>query len=237
MKAKRWRAVLCAIDVWYWDGGAWRWTVAPRAERPGLFWFFEAPDWIGAFLLTAVIGLIPIVGAMVMLGWYLAARDNLRAGYWIVPAAGFRYLDRGAGIWVAQFVYAAVQIVVQLALVFVIVFAVVLGAPAGVIVPLALALVGVWLLGSLLIGFLSAAIIAVADRRGLGAALTPTRVWAAAGANAGASWRVFGAYLLGFLIAYGIGLVVPFGLALVLPAAFLMAAPGQAVFDETVVPS
>lgn len=220
--------------MWYWDGGAWRWTVPPRAERPGLFWFFEAPDWVGAFLLTALIGFIPIVGAMVMLGWYLAARDNLRAGYWIVPPAGFRYLDRGAGVWVAQFVYGAVQLVVELALVILVVFAVVLGAPAAVVVLLALALAGVWLLGTLLIGFLSAGIIAVADRHGMGAALTPGRVWAAAGSNAAASWRVFGAYVLGFLIAYGVGVVVPFGLALVLPAAFLMAAPGQAVFDESV---
>jgi Protein of unknown function (DUF4013) len=219
--------------VWFWDGEAWRWTVPPRADRPGLFWFFETPDWIGSFLLTGLIGLIPVVGAMVMLGWYLAARDNLRAGYWIVPPAGFRYLDRGAGIWVAQVVYGLALFVVLLALVFLGGLSLVLGAHAAVVWLLWPALLPVWLLGQLAIGFLSAAIISLADRYGIGAALTPNRVWPSALANAGASWRVFGAYLLGALIATGIGIVVPFGATLVLPAAFLMAAPAQAAFDET----
>ena len=63
------------------------------------------------------------------------------------------------------------------------------------------------------------------DQDGIGAACNPLRVFDVAVANAGASWRVFGRYLLGALIGIAIGLLVPFGAVLVMPAAVLMAVP------------
>jgi hypothetical protein len=62
---------------------------------------------------------------------------------------------------------------------------------------------------------------------GIGAACNPLRAFGVAVANAGASWRVFGRYLLGALIGIAIGLVIPFGGGLVLPAAVLMAVPAR----------
>lgn len=226
--------------MWYWDGRAWRYSLPPRQDRPGMFWFFGAPEWASQFFLMGLILLIPIVGQMAMLGWYLGVRDNLRAGVWILPRANFDYLERGARVWVVQLLYGLVVWPLYLALVTAIVLTVVVGAPALVVLLLILALVGAVLAANLVLGFLAAAIISVTDRSGVGAALNPARVWRVAQANPAASWRVFGAYLLGSLGAFAVGLVglvVPFGFVivyLILPAAFLMAAPAQAEFNETV---
>jgi hypothetical protein len=218
---------------WFWDGVDWRVPIAPRQERPDMFWFFRAPDWIGPVLLMGLIALIPIAGVMVMTGWYLAARDSLRLGYWLVPRASFDYLGRGAGIFVVQFVYGLVLLPILAVFVVALIVAVGLNASGLAYVGIVLASIAVWLGVTVVISYATAAIIAVSDRYGIGAGLNPARVWRAANANSGASWRRFGAYLLGVLIAVAIGLVVPFGASLLLPAAFLMGAPAQAAFDET----
>jgi hypothetical protein len=73
----------------------------------GLFWFFDAPDWVGPVVLTGLIGFIPIVGQMVLYGWLLEARDNLRRGWLAVPRASFDYLQRGAWVVLVTLVFAA----------------------------------------------------------------------------------------------------------------------------------
>lgn len=203
-----------------------------------MFWFFSAPDWAAQFVLTGLIGLIPIVGTINLLGWYLGARDNLRARYWLVPKAGFEYLERGLRVFVVHLLYGLSTWLVYIPLGLAILVAVLVGAPAVVVVSLIVALIATYLVALLTLGFLAAAMMSVADRNGIGAALNPARIWRVAVANPGPSWRVFGAYLLGYSIANGSGLMgsfLPFGFVamfLVLPAAYLMAAPAQAEFAE-----
>jgi len=200
--------------------------IPPRRQPPGLFWFLAVPNAIGDLALMMLIGLIPIVGTMVIYGWYLAARDHMRNGYWVVPRATFDYLARGAGPFVAQFVYGAYSWAVYIAIFVAFVAASVLRAPA--IAFLAwLAFIPSWLALTVASGFLFGAMVAVADQDGIGAACNPLRVFDVAVANASASWRVFGRYLLGALIGIAIGLVIPFGGVLVMPAAVLMAVPAQ----------
>jgi hypothetical protein len=231
--------------VWQWDGGTWQWVEPPRAQRPGLFWFFEARDWVGSYLLMGLIAIIPIAGAMNLLGWYLAARDNLRAGYWVVPKAGFEYLSRGAQVWVSQFVWSVYVWPVYLVLVAGFIAALILRAPWYVVALPIIVLVIVHFAFLVLVGYLTGAILAVADRRGIAAGCNPARAWATAGANVGPSWSVFGSYVLGYLIAGAagsvVGVVIPFGsvigLTFFLPAAYLMAAPAQAELNEAALES
>src|SRR5439155_11878743 len=76
----------------------------PPPER-GPTWFFDAPDWVVPVLLIALINLIPIAGPMVLYGWMLEARDNLRHGWLMVPGASFTYIGRGAPIVAVVLVY------------------------------------------------------------------------------------------------------------------------------------
>jgi hypothetical protein len=225
---------------WWWDGRVWRPVgPAPVTGPPGLFWFFRTPGWARPFLLTACIALLPFVGQMVLYGWYLAARDNLRAGWRVLPRAGFEHLERGARPWLVGLVYGICTVPVYILLGGGLVVGIVerLWVAVAAIVFL---LVLYWLGVALLFGFLSAAMFDVTDAGGIGAGLHPLRLWAAAMEDPRSSWRVFGALLLGWLIYLGIAVVtlpvlafVPFGtlaLNLLLPGVMLMAAPAQADF-------
>jgi hypothetical protein len=74
------------------------------------------PQWVSKVLLMGLITLIPIVGQIVLLGWMLAALDNLRAGRYELPPAGFSYIGRGFSLWVVELVYGLI-----IALVFIVV--------------------------------------------------------------------------------------------------------------------
>jgi hypothetical protein len=71
-------------------------------------WASRDPQWISKVLLMGLIGLIPIVGALQQLGWMLASLDNLRAGRYEVPPAGFRYATRGVWVFLAGLIYGFV---------------------------------------------------------------------------------------------------------------------------------
>ena len=75
-------------------------------------WPSRDPDWVSKVLLTGLILLIPVVGQLVLLGWMLAALDNLRAGHPVLPPAGFSYLGRGVNLFVVYLVYVAVLLAV-----------------------------------------------------------------------------------------------------------------------------
>ena len=227
---------------WWWDGASWR-PVAPpggppTGGRPGLFWFFSAPGWAGPFFLTGLILFLPVVGQMVLLGWYLAARDTLRSGWRLVPPAGFQHLERGVAPWVASLVYGLYLLPVYLLLGAGLVVAAVNQSGAAIAL-LAVVLGLFWLASTVTVGFLSGALFDVADAEGIGAAIDPRRVWAAATADARTSWRVFGALVLGgfvyLAVAVPISFFVPFGaliLTLGVPGIYLMAAPAQADLDR-----
>ena len=71
-------------------------------------WAFKTPSWFGTFLVMGLIGLIPIIGQINLLGWALAGTDNLRAGYQVLPPAGFQYIARGFNVAVVALVYGLV---------------------------------------------------------------------------------------------------------------------------------
>jgi hypothetical protein len=219
---------------WWWDGYQWRRVGLPRPPS-GLFWFFEAPDWAGPALLMALIGLIPVVGGMVLFGWVLAIRDNLRRGWPALPAASFSYLERGVWVVLVSLVYALAFLVVEAIVLGVLIGVAAANGPAALIALLAVLLGVVWLGWLVVFYFLLAALISLTDRYGASAGLNPVRLWRAASANAGASWKVAGAIALGTLIILVVSLVPFVGLVAILggPFPYLMAAPYLAQFDET----
>ena len=55
--------------------------------------------------MVGLIGIIPILGQMNLLGWTLASLDNLRAGRQELAPANFSHLSRGASLFVVLLVY------------------------------------------------------------------------------------------------------------------------------------
>jgi hypothetical protein len=249
---------------WVWDGQAWR--PAPPAgmpppgglppggvppggappsagpgTRPGMFWFFRVPGWFQPYVLMGLIGLIPVVGSMVQVGWYLEARDTMRRGLWQIPPASFEYLRRGLAPWVGLAVFAVYSLVLPVLIGVALWVSVANGAPSAITAFLIVLIWVVLLAAWILVGFLAAAVIGVADHAGMGPACSPTRVWRLATRSPGPSWRVFGAFLLVAVVSGVVGLVMSLllpvlgGIAATVflgPAAYLAAAPGQADFDE-----
>jgi hypothetical protein len=75
-------------------------------------WASRDPSWISKVLIMGLIGLIPIVGALQLIGWMLAGLDNLRTGRQELPQAGFRYASRGVWLFLAGLIYGVVILVV-----------------------------------------------------------------------------------------------------------------------------
>jgi hypothetical protein len=80
-----------------------------------LTWPFRDPRWLPKTLVQALILLIPVVGAVAMLGWMLKSLDNLRAGKDELAPASF-HLSRGWPLFAIEIVYYAVISIVGLAL-------------------------------------------------------------------------------------------------------------------------
>jgi len=74
-------------------------------------WPSRDPEWVRKVLLTGLILIIPVVGQLVLLGWMLAALDNLRADHPVLPEAGFSYLGRGVNLFVVYLVYGVALVV------------------------------------------------------------------------------------------------------------------------------
>jgi hypothetical protein len=185
-------------------------------------WAMRDPQWIPKVLLMGLISLIPIVGQIVLLGWMLAAVDNLRAGRYELPDAGFSYIGRGFSLFVVQLVYVLV-----IALVFLVVLLVggglVTGSGAG---PLNSAVGDLILADGYLVTFALAVcyylllpvIILRTDIGGIGGGLNITQV-------VGDARRLLGPTLLAGLLTYvghliaGLGFLVC-GIGVVLTAAY-----------------
>jgi hypothetical protein len=221
---------------WWWDGTRWR----PRTVegKLDLLWFTSSPEWFTRVVVTGLIGLIPIVGAINLLGWTLEAADMVRGGWRELPVPGFRYLERGAAPFVVSLVYGVVLLMV----VGVLVFFVVLLATSGergivpaVLLGLFIALIFVaWWLASL---YIFAALILASDRLGIARAIDPRRLFALARANHDISLHValiYGAAtIVVAMISLAVGVIIPFGSLIVslgLPAVYAMIVPSLATF-------
>lgn len=160
---------------WYWNGQVWL-PVPPARDQA--MWWTDAPDWAGPVLLNGLILLIPFVGQMVVYGWVLAARDELRAGRNLVPPAGFSYLNRGVRPFLAMLVWGLYYLAAMI----------VLGAALAVVITLASVRGGLWVAAAVLVGIVAALVfvamvilmhaivlpvIAVAADVGIGPAISP----------------------------------------------------------------
>jgi hypothetical protein len=230
-------ALISEDGRWWWDGRQWRLrTVEGKLD---LFWFTSTSDWTTRVLVTGLIGLIPIVGAINLLGWTLEATDMVRGGWKELPAPGFRYLERGAAPFVVSLVYAAVVLVVVAILAFIAVLLATSGDSRWVLAILlglfiALAFLAFWL-ASL---YLFAALITASDKLGIAKAIDPRRLYALARANHDVSLHValiYGAATIVIaVISLAIGVIIPFGSLIVslgLPAVYAMIVPHLARFQ------
>jgi hypothetical protein len=73
---------------------------------------FRSPNWFGTFALMGLIGIIPILGQMALLGWTLTLLDNYRRGVVDLPPPGFQYLGRGINLFLVLLVYGVVLAVI-----------------------------------------------------------------------------------------------------------------------------
>lgn len=229
-------ALISEDGRWWWDGTQWRTRLVEG--QPDLFWFTTSPDWTARVLITGLIGLIPIVGAINMLGWTLAATDMFRNRWKELPPAGFHYLERGVAPFVVGLVYGIGLLIVVGTLVF---FTILLAMSGGARVVIAIGLgllilliVVAWWLVWL---YLSAGLLIASDRLGIGKALNPGRLFRLARANHDIALHValiYGAASLVFgAITAVVGVIVPFGglvVAIGLPAVYAIIVPSLAAF-------
>jgi hypothetical protein len=195
---------------WWWDGTHWRSRAVEG--RLDLFWFTSTPDWFQRAIVTGLIGLIPIIGSINMLGWTLTATDMVRGGWKELPPAGFQHLERGVAPFVVGLVYGLVLAVVFAFLAVVAVAFGVSGRTALVVVGIALGLLGLllllaWWLAAL---YIFSALLIGSDRLGIVHALDPRRLYALAKANHHASLHVAVVYGLATLIFSAVGLTIGF---------------------------
>ena len=137
-------------------------------------WPFRDPEWVNKILIMGLIQLIPVVGAITGLGWMLAALHKLRAGDERLPPANFDHLGRGFRLFVVYLVYYGILALVGTALY---VPATVILAQQGkesanphvVAIGVAVLLLafGLITLGSLLLTFLTPAIVLAFDSGGI----------------------------------------------------------------------
>lgn len=220
---------------WWWDGTQWRTRLVEG--KPDLFWFTTTPEWTTRVLITGLIALIPIVGAINMLGWTLAATDMFRNRWKELPPAGFQHLERGVAPFLAGLVYGvALFILIGLLTFFTVLLAMSGGARVALALVLALVILligAAWWLVSL---YLFAALLIASDKLGIAKVLDPRRLFALARANHELSLRVALIYGAATIAIVSIAVVLSFipfvGLLVTigLPAVYAMLAPSLATF-------
>ena len=137
-------------------------------------WPVRDPEWPVKILVTGLLLLIPIAGAINGLGWMLATLDRLRAGEERLAPANLGYLGRGVQLFAAQLVYSlAVAVVALVVYLPAVLIAVSQGQGSGstalILVSLLLNLLafGVTTVGSLALTFATPAIVLATDRGGI----------------------------------------------------------------------
>ncbi|GAC1689039.1 MAG: hypothetical protein PVS2B1_10640 [Candidatus Dormibacteraceae bacterium] len=230
-------ALISPDGRWWWDGHQWRSRIV---EGPlDLLWFTTTADWFGRVLVTGLIGLIPIVGAINLLGWTLAATDMVRNGWKELPPAGFQHLERGVSPFVVSLVYGLVLFTSLILLASTTVLVAISGRAQAIlaIVPgvLTFVLAVAWWVISL---YLFASLMIGSDRLGIAKALNPRRLFGLARANHDVSLRVGLIYAVMSIaiavVAVPVALVIPFGglfVGLVLPAVYAILVPRLTAFQ------
>jgi len=137
-------------------------------------WPVRDPEWPVKVLITGLLLLIPIAGAINGLGWMLATLDRLRAGEERLAPAHLGYVGRGVRLFAAQLVYSlAVALVALVIYLPAVLIAVSQGRGSGstglILVSLLLNLLafGVTTVGSLALTFATPAIVLATDRGGV----------------------------------------------------------------------
>jgi MFS family permease len=228
---------------WWWDGTRWRSRVVEG--KLDLFWFTSTPEWVARVIITGLIGLIPIVGAINLLGWTLTATDMVRRGWKELPPAGFQYLERGIAPFVVGLLYGVVLLlVVGILAVSTLVFAMSghthLVIAIGFALVLFLFLIAWWLISL----YLLAALLMASDRLGIAKAVDPTRLFALARANHDISLHVALVYMAASIaiaaISVATSFIVPFSglvISLGLPAVYAAIVPSLVAFRIEPAPS
>ncbi|MGH7764499.1 MAG: hypothetical protein ACREOM_08800 [Candidatus Dormibacteraceae bacterium] len=221
---------------WWWDGTRWHSRLVEG--ELDLLWFTTTPDWFGRVALTGLIGLIPIVGTINLLGWTLVATDMVRRRWRELPPAGFQYLERGVAPFIVLFTYGLAFLLLVGALAGT-ALAIVVSNPHQAAAAVFLGFLAFVLLVAwwLLMLYLTAAVIIGSDQLGPTRALDPTRLFALAQSNREVTLRVAVIYGLASValavVALSIGLIIPGSsliLSIALPAVFAMLVPHLARF-------
>jgi hypothetical protein len=194
-------------------------------------WPARDPEWLGKVLIIGVTLLIPIVGAINGLGWMLATLDRLRLGDEKLAPANLRYIARGFPLFVVNLVYGLVIVLVAGAIY---VPGLLLASseshssanPAVISLAIALSLLAfsVATLGSLVLDFVTPAIVLATDRGGILGGLRARAVLARARANIAntliAGLMLIAASFIGSLglVACGIGVLFTTAYALAMQA-------------------
>lgn len=149
-------------------------------------WPLKDPQWISKIVVQSLINIIPIVGQIALIGWMLAAVDNLRAGRNELPSAGFGFMGRGLTLFFVFLAYAVV-IVVVFCILLVLGFVLlgvsnnnnigILGLIGGLLLVLAY---GILLVAGIAFYFLLAPIVVATERGGFGGGVNLPQVLAMA---------------------------------------------------------
>jgi hypothetical protein len=194
-------------------------------------WPLRDPEWLTKLLITALILLIPIVGAINGLGWMLASLDRLRAGDERLAPASLRYIGRGFPLFVVNLVYV-LGVAMVAALIYIPAVIVASGQSQGqanpalisLAVMLSLLAFSVASLGSLVLDFAMPSIVLATDRNGIRGGLQIGAVVRASRANISntliAGLMLIAASFVGSLgvVACGVGILFTTAYALAMQA-------------------
>jgi len=225
-------ALISQDGRWWWDGTQWRSRVVEG--KLDLFWFTTTPEWFARVLITGLIGLIPIVGAINLLGWTLTATDMVRRGWKELPPAGFQYLERGIAPFVVGLVYGVVLfLVVGILAVFTLVFATTGRTHVVIAIWFALVILLVVIAWWLISLYLLAAVLMASDRLGIAKAIDPARLFALARTNHDISLHVALVYLAASIAIAALSVATSF----IFPVSSLVVSLGLPAVYATIVPS
>ena len=201
-------------------------------------WPTKDPQWISKIVVQSLIYIIPIVGWIALLGWMLAALDNLRSGRTELPGAGFAHLGRGVTLFLVFLVYGIVIAVACLVLVF-LGFVLVaagsnnnvgaLGAIGGLLIVLGY---GIAILAGIAFYFLMAPILVATERGGFGAGINFPQVLAMARSNPSSTLFAGLFILVGHLIGSVGSILCGVGIFLTIAYGYAVMAGAVSVFER-----